>query len=186
MAVISVGIDERELNPFQNQEIEKALVRAVRKAGGDAIRAVRADGKRRVRVRKRIKSQFLHDRAMPLTFPRGQTLEAQVWQMAVTGKEIPLGRYPSRQTKRGVSVQVNKGRRKLIEGAFIATMHTGHVGVFMREGASRLPIKHALSSRVSDVFQDKGMAPDVLLRGHTVFGRTFRRVLPLELAKAQG
>lgn len=186
MAEIQFKWDRDELAPFLDGKVEQAVVRALSKAGGDAIRAVRAEGKRRVRAKKRIKAEYLADRAMPLTYPRAKSINAMVWTMRVSGREVPLGKYPSRQTKRGVSVMVNKGQRRVIKGAFIAKMKSGHVGVFMREGRSSLPIKHALSSRASDVFRDKGTSHTVLLRGHTAFGRTFRRVLPLELAKAQG
>ncbi len=40
-----------------------------------------------------------------------------------------------RQTKRGVRV-----RRFFFEGAFVATMPSGHTGVFKRKGKERLPI----------------------------------------------
>ena len=50
------------------------------------------------------------------------------------GKPIPLINYGARQTASGVSVNV-KGSRKMIKGAFIATMPTGHKGVYVRVGA---------------------------------------------------
>lgn len=54
----------------------------------------------------------------------------------VRGKPVPLMEFNARQTKAGVSVKV-KGARKVIKGAFIATMPTGHVGVFTRTPSSR-------------------------------------------------
>lgn len=182
MAAITFQYDSNELAAIG--DIDKALQRSLSAAGGDAIRAVRADSKRRVRKRKRIRAEYLADRALPLAYPRkGAPIDAMVWTMRASGKEVPLGKYPARQVKRGVSVQVNKGQRRLIEGAFLAKMASGHVGVFKREGRWRLPIKHGLSSRTSDTMQDKGTPEAVLLRGHTVMGRTFRRLMPLELAK---
>lgn len=50
-----------------------------------------------------------------------------------SGKRIPTRLFKARQTKAGV-VYSNKGRRSLIKGAFIATMPSGHKGVFMRTG----------------------------------------------------
>ncbi len=187
MAAVTFEYDSREVAVFTDRKIDKALKRALSKAGGDAIRAMRADGKRRVRGRKRMKAEYLASKGLPLSFPRRNAdIDAMVWTMRVTGKQVPLGKYPARQTKKGVSVLVNKGQRKLIKGAFIAKMKSGHVGVFVREGKARLPIQHALSTRVSDVFQDRGMSPAVLARGQGVFSSSFSRLMPMELEKARG
>lgn len=54
--------------------------------------------------------------------------------IASTGKPLPLIDYGARQTNKGVSVQVRKDRtRKVIPQAFIATMKSGHKGVFWRK-----------------------------------------------------
>jgi hypothetical protein len=49
----------------------------------------------------------------------------------VKGKGFPLSAFNPRQTRQGVSVRI-KGRRVLIRHAFIATMPSGHRGVFAR------------------------------------------------------
>jgi hypothetical protein len=49
---------------------------------------------------------------------------------------IPLFVYGARQTRDGVSVQV-KGQRKRIKSAFVATMPSGHIGVFVRKPDAR-------------------------------------------------
>lgn len=177
--------DQRELNAFSDRKIEGAIVSALRKAGGDGLRAMRAEAKRQVRARKSIKAAYLSNRALPLSSPKGRKLEGLVWAMGISGKEIPLSKYPARQTKKGVSIMVNRGRRKLVRRAFLATMKSGHTGVFLREGKRRLPIKHALSSSVADVFRDKGRPESVTGRGLVVMSGAFRRLFPLELAKVK-
>lgn len=52
------------------------------------------------------------------------------------GRPIPLIQYGARQTARGVTVNVLNGR-KLIKGAFIATMRSGHKGVFVRDPSGK-------------------------------------------------
>jgi len=47
------------------------------------------------------------------------------------GKRTPLIKMGARQKAKGVSVKIGK-QRKLIKGAFIATMKSGHTGVFIR------------------------------------------------------
>ena len=50
-----------------------------------------------------------------------------------TGKPLALIDYSSRQTNNGVSVQVRKDRtRKVVKHSFIASMKSGHKGVFWR------------------------------------------------------
>lgn len=163
----------------------KALVRALSKAGGDAIRTLRTSSSKRVRERKRLKAGRVK-RGLPLTFPRGtQHVDDLTWSMGVEGAPARLSSYPFRQTKRGVSISVNRGARRLVAGAFVATLKSGHVGIFKRRGPARLPIDELLTSRISDVFKDDGMIPALQRATQAKFAATFARVLPLEVAKAR-
>lgn len=51
--------------------------------------------------------------------------------LVATGRPLGLIRFGARQTKKGVSVNV-LGQRKVVAKAFIATMKSGHSGVFGR------------------------------------------------------
>lgn len=81
-----------------------------------------------------------------------------------TGRPIPLIKYSARQTAKGVTVAVKNGR-KLITHAFIATMGSGHKGVFIRTGnahkkvrkngrviQSGLPIKELFGPSIPSAF----------------------------------
>jgi hypothetical protein len=50
-----------------------------------------------------------------------------------SGRPIPLIKYDARQVSSGVSIDVLNGRKD-IANAFIATMPSGHKGVFIRVG----------------------------------------------------
>jgi hypothetical protein len=51
------------------------------------------------------------------------------------GKPLALINYSARSVMKGVTVKVlEAGNRKLVKHAFIATMASGHTGVFWREG----------------------------------------------------
>lgn len=164
---ISVEIDKRRLlNP--GRKLEKALA----KATTSAARALRAAATKSVRQRKRFKVSKLR-RALPL-----RRVNTQEWRMGVSGETMPVASFPYRQVKRGVSVAINQGQRKLIKSAFVATMKSGHRGVFRRVGKSRLPIEELFTTRVSDVFNDQGMLPAVLGRTQDVFRSTFERLMP--------
>ena len=182
--------DGRGLDVFDGGKLEAALARAISKAGGDAARYLRTGSSRLVRQRKRIKAGRLQ-RGLVLRFPsRGAGLADLAWRMDVSSEAFPAIDYPVRQTKRGVRIQVNVGSSKLIKGAFIARMKSGHRGVFTRErvgGARvrRLPIKEAFSSRIVDVFQDAGFVPFVQAGAQARFESSLKRLLPLELGKVR-
>lgn len=183
MPEITFQWDKSAVGAWKGRKMEKAVVRALKKAGSDAIRATRAESKRGVRTRTRIRAGYLADRALPLQYARGDRLEGLVWAVHVSGQSVPLGEYPRRQTKRGVSVEVQRGRRALIESAFLARSRTGRLGVFLRPTTARYPMGHRLGLSVADSMAD-GRVPDMALRrGVAVLGSAFARLLPLELEK---
>ena len=67
--------------------------------------------------------------------------------VVASGRPIPLLQYGARQTGKGVTVNVLKGRR-LIAGAFIATMPSGHQGVYVRDPGGK-HVKVNRSGKVS-------------------------------------
>jgi len=103
-------------------EARKAIVRALNRTADstkvEAARQIKASGfgvkvatiKKSLSVRKAV----------------GDILQAEVHSR---GRPIPLIEFNARQTKKGVTANVKRGR-KLWPGAFIATMSTGHTGVF--------------------------------------------------------
>jgi hypothetical protein len=78
-------------------------------------------------------------------------------QLEITGRRLPLidfgarGPEPSRGKGRGVSYRLRGGRGRL-PNAFIATMPSGHRGVFVRRGAPRLPIVELKGPSLVHVF----------------------------------
>lgn len=176
---------DRSLTDGFGRDVQRAVLRAVSKAGGDALRGMRAASSRSIRSKKRIRAGRV-TRGLPLHFPRGaRELDALEWRMDVLGTPAPVASYPFRATRRGVNVAINKGARALIPGAFVATMKSGHVGIFQRRGKARLPIDPLLTTRISDVFADSGMIPDVQARTQERFAASFARLFPLELAKVR-
>jgi hypothetical protein len=146
--------------------------RIARMAGSSALSAMKAEASRRIRERKAMKVAMVN-RAMTTIFPSsGGPL---VWVLRASSEPMPVAAFNYRQTKQGVSVEINRGQRKLIRGAFVATMKSGHTGVFYRTGRERLPIDEAYTTRVSDAFKDA--TPDIERRGVEVFVGTMTRLL---------
>jgi hypothetical protein len=76
--------------------------------------------------------------------------------ITVTAKAAPLSRFGARQTRKGVSVKVKRtGSRKVVKGAFLARLRSGHLGVFKRVGDARLPIKELFSTAVVQYLDDE-------------------------------
>lgn len=183
--MIDVELNSTELRALRSRNIDRAIVRAMRKARSTSLRDMRSEASKRVRSRKRIKAKAVRQ-ALVKRKPKGRDIGDMVWGVDVRGDTVPLAVYPHRQTKKGVSVTVNRGKRTLLKGAFVATMRSGHKGVFMRDSKARLPIRELLGSRPVDALLHQGEASAVTKRGRESFQKTFDRVLPLELEKGDG
>ena len=75
------------------------------------------------------------------------------WRSAVvvSGKKFGLIKFGAKQTKKGVTYK-HERKRILVRHAFIATMKTGHRGVFLRKGPARLPIKEIKGPSLAQVY----------------------------------
>lgn len=179
---ITAKWDRSQLRALEAGPMKAALKRALRKAGATALRDMRGEASKRIRQRKRIKASYIR-KAMTLRRPTGGDINSMVWALDVSGAPVPLIAYPNRQTKKGVVVEVNRGKRTLVKGSFVATMKSGHKGVFRRRGSARLPIDELRGSRPVDALLHPGEADAVAARGGQSLAATFLRVLPLEIGK---
>jgi hypothetical protein len=181
---ITLGIrwDDGPLAALKSGKPAKAAARALKKAGATALRDMRSEASKRVRQRKRLKASLVRE-AIHMRVNKASSIEGMEWALEVRGKPVPLAAFPHRQGTRGVSVEVNRGKRSLVEHAFVATMRSGHRGIFVREGLTRLPIRELFGSRPVDALLHQGEADAVAERGRASLEATFARLLPLELAK---
>lgn len=124
--------------------IRRALSRAGTSGRAEMVKSIAADtGISSKRIREGIKINTLGDTGI---------------QLEVVGSRIPLiefqarGPEPSRGRGRGVSYRLTGGRGRA-ETAFIATMRSGHRGVFQRRGKSRLGIYELKGPSLVKVFE---------------------------------
>ena len=116
-----------------DKEITKARVRACNRTAT----GTRTQVSKRVREKIRVKASVVKDHTKIL---KATPLKPEA-RVEVEGFPLPLSAFGPRQTKRGVTVGIEKGKkRQLKEGAFFSTMKSGHKGVFKRQGKDRLPI----------------------------------------------
>jgi hypothetical protein len=123
--------------------IKANLPRVMRDAINDTASHVRTLAVRGIRDKWLVQAGELRSR-IKITKATVNHLQAVV---KADGEPIPLTAFNPRQIRKGVSVAIVKGRRTLIKSGFIATMRSGHRGVFVRVGRQRLPIieKKAIS-----------------------------------------
>jgi hypothetical protein len=126
--------------------IARALNRSIRSGQTQAVRDVSKDvGLNQAAVRDRV---TLSD----------ATPSALVARLGFSLARIALihfgatGPRPSRGKGRGVSYRIG-GRRGRLPHAFIATMRSGHRGVFARTRQARLPVRELRGPSVGHVFE---------------------------------
>lgn len=177
--------DSSDIRAFRNAFTERVVARALRKAGATALRDAKSEASKRIRKRKRLKAAMVR-KALHVSKPRGKpSLARDEWRIDVSGKRVPLSAYPHRQTKRGVSVTVNRGARSMVLSAFTATMRSGHKAIMLRRGDARLPIVEQFGSRPVDALLHQGEAEGVLDRARKSFSASLERLIPLEMEKAR-
>lgn len=181
-----IGLDIRLIGAspgvFDQRKLRRAMLRAVRKAGSTGLRDMRSEARKRVRARKRLRARAVRS-AMVVHRKRGSKLEDLAFALRVSDQPQRVSDYPHRQNRRGVSARINREGRSQIPGAFIATMPSGHKGVFLRRGKRSLPIDEQLASRTLDALLHEGEAEGVLRRGQRSFSSAVDRLIPIELEK---
>lgn len=184
--MLSVDVDRRKI-----RAIEKAL-RSVpggmRRAGKRAVRktlvGIRTDAVRMVTGElalrsKDVRKQMKISRVEGGTFPSGK-----FWSTGQGG--LPLVKFGARaiasrgKRRGGVSVKVKKkGRRKVLQNAFIATLKTGHKGIFQRSTAHLGEGRPAKETGIS-----YGALPrKYRLPMHELYGPSYMDVLRNQLAQ---
>ena len=164
-ARVSINVD---LNSFNQQVLARVMALSsdlTDKAGVRALNKVAAQAKtaasREIRAAGyNMKAARIKDRITV----RPATAGNPVAIVRCSGRPIPLVEFSARETKAGVTVSVKNGR-KAIKGAFIATMPSGHRGVFVRVGKAHkkmmvrgkaawhgLPIKELYGPAIPDAF----------------------------------
>lgn len=78
-------------------------------------------------------------------------------QRKQTSKGIVTKRFKrARQMMKGVSVEVIRGSRKLVRGAFLMTTGKGGGGVWRRKGKDRMPIERKFGPSIKGMFTQMG------------------------------
>jgi len=132
-----------------SRQIPNVLRRAINKTSDSA----RVQAVREIAADTKLKQKDLFGRGngrRPIVQTRANNLKLES-TIRTTNRRIPLSRFKARQTKKGVSYDLGRGRT-IIPGAFMTALKTGHVGVFARAGTGRLPITEKFGPSIGHVF----------------------------------
>jgi hypothetical protein len=166
---------------------DKAIVRALNKTGQQGKTQAGREIKEQYQIGTRVTGRSITIRRAG----RG-VLQAVI---KVEGRALPMIAFQAKKDLGGVSVQI-KGRRVVVPHAFIATLKSGHKGVFARGGykggfekngqqfgrfqfgRKRLPIGELFTASVPQGFNNKVVKDRVVKR----INEQFPKVLGQEIA----
>ena len=173
--------DSRELAVFRGKTLDRALTRAMRLGGNQALKSLRLDATAFALSRKRLSEQTITEDQDVEKPDRKTELRDFVWRLWVKGKPVPAAKFPHSMSGLGAIVTFG-GATRLIGHAFTARMKSGHLGIYHRRGDKRLPIDEVFSSRLPARF-----GADVMLtyadKTYRKLETAFTRGLDRELAK---
>ena len=136
---------------------------ALRRAINKTLGWTRTQGTRAIAQEHGLPLKVLRSRRRIVVSPaRGDSLFGVAWFDLAPVKAVYFG------TPRQMSTGAKVGGRTF-DGAFVAHMPSGHLGVFKREGSSRLPIKEQTVSIRSSENALRRIAGQVPGRMRTVF-----------------
>lgn len=170
-------IDDFDAYPPKAQ---KVIVRAINRGIVAARTQVSRDVARDSGLKVSVVRQAIRQRNATLGLPQAR--------LATGLSRIPLvnfgarGPEPSRGRGRGVTYKVGTGGRGRVANAFLATMQSGHRGVFKRVATKRLGIVELFGPSLGQVFAKYRAA--ALERGLEVFTNTLDHELDYQKGKA--
>ena len=150
-----------------------ALNRTIKGALTETDRGIRDEYTvKRADVRKEIKVTQASENNL------SAALSASIRKLSLTKYQHRISRAKPRIGVAGVRVRVKKGGSlKPISHAFHATMGSGHVGIYQRVGARRLPIRELTGPSVHGMATSSKVLTRVQRRAETQFNSEFTRNL---------
>ena len=150
--LIEIKIDEKKLRQIQQmlRDVPAKMGLVISRSINRTTAGARADIAREIAGRVNMKQAAIKKGIIQKKSNRNY------WQgeLDITSRRIPLIEFSAGQTARGVTYRIDKtGGRQLRESAFIATMASGHTGVFRRKAKGRLPIVELRGPSVGIVFE---------------------------------
>lgn len=182
-ALVEIKFDEAKLRRIQLmlRDIPRAMPRVMSRAINKTAKSAKTSIARQIATEINMKISVIKKN---ITLRRASY---RIWRAVLeiwTGR-IPLINFAAKQTAKGVSYKIDKkGGRETIKSAFIATMASGHKGVFKRKGAARLPIVELRGPSVGEVYRSSaGLAQTAERRAYKELERNIDDQVKLVLGQ---
>ncbi len=146
-----------------SKDLQQVFYAALRSAINKVLRMCRTEANRALREHYRLSKADI-DKVMTMKLSSGKNFTGE---LIVGGQQFKLYAFPSRQLRAGVKVTITKGMPKTLTHTFIATMQSGHTGIFERKGdkvamksgryrgQKRQQIKELTGPAIADLFAGK-------------------------------
>ena len=195
MVTVSIQGDMKEAATALKRVAEnlrkKIVVRALRKTTAQAKTETRKAIKDEYKISSRVIGKSITTKTVPSTPPHAE--------ISVQGGPLPMYALNAKQQKAGVRVKI-KGRTIVVPHAFIATMRSGHTGVFARGsykgavdptgtfgnftfGKPRLPVGELRTFSLPQGFGSKTVMTRVILKFQAKYPQVLFHEVEWELSK---
>lgn len=184
----SIATQLQAFSALTTKQIQRAAARSLNRA----ITSLRAEAARKVTATLNVKASVVKDAVVLGKANASEALTEMKATINITGRPIPLFEFVTKidrvntgaGPRQEVYVKVIKGRpAKLVYNAFVATMSSGHEGVFKRVGSERLPIQEKFTTSVTDIFKNEQIVRDLLAYGREKFSDNFEHELQYQLSQ---
>lgn len=179
---LTITVDDKAMRRFV-RDMPAAGRRTMARSMNKAITMTRTMAAREISGRRNI----LVGRAKKELRLQRASASRPVAAIHASGYPIPLidVKGAKRQTKRGVVAKIEAGEPgHLFEGAFIATMKSGHIGVFRREQSHNLPIREIRLPSVAATMVQDDMDRQMRAFAIPIYEKELVRLLNLEMTRA--
>lgn len=198
MPTVSVKIDglKEAMAMFDPKKVERAAANALKKVAQQA----RTEASSSIRERFNIKKADVDEKIEVKQLNRSEMTAT----LLITGRGISLTYFGAKERRgarvisrkgikvlkrqpkgaQGVQVKILKnGKVTSLPNAFMATMKSGHIGVFIRKGKGRTPIIEKALVSIPTLFQQKTVMERVEQRINEQWPKVFQQEMNYQLTR---
>lgn len=183
--LVEIKFDSKKLRQIQSMlsSYPRALPKVMSRAINRTASSARTQTARKISEIVRLKVSTIRKRVSL----EKASYTRWIATLGISGYRIPLINFGAKQTRTGVSYTIDKksGRKKLAH-AFVATMSSGHKGVFKRKGEDRLPIVELYGPSLGVIFEGaSGLAAEITHDAYRELGKNIDQQVALILKRAR-
>lgn len=157
MASFKTEISFKDLDKYTKKVVDDIRFKATPSAINRALASTKTFASRLIREKVNIKNKDL-DKSIELNKASRSNPQGSI---TFFFGRVPLSNFSPKQKivstpkgrRKGVTVDIS-GSRKLVRGAFLATVGSGHIGIFKRRTDNRLPITELTTGVLSGFVKD--------------------------------